>query len=259
MLTALALLLALDASAQMREVDRALVSAAARGDAVEVARELLKTKVDVDHVNNLGWTALLEAVILGDGGEAHTEIVRLLVSHGAKVNLPDRDGVTALQHARRRGYASIVAILERAGARYRRRIMKTLFAALAALMLALPAHAQAPAGKQRLVIQVSDADPGKWKLALNNAKNVQQDLGASNVEIELVAYGPGIGMLKMESEAGNGVAQAMKEGVKVVACENTMRNQKIKREDMQGGIGYVGAGVVEIMKLQREGWAYLRP
>lgn len=139
--------------------------------------------------------------------------------------------------------------------------MKTLIAALAALMLALPAvtQAQAPAGKQRLVIQVSDADPGKWKLALNNAKNVQQDLGASNVEIELVAYGPGIGMLKMESEAGNGVTQAMKEGVKVVACENTMRNQKIKREDMQGGIGYVGAGVVEIMKRQREGWAYLRP
>ena len=99
----------------------------------------------------------------------------------------------------------------------------------------------------------------KWKLALNNARNVQQDLGAQNVEIEIVAYGPGIGMLKMESDAAPGVIQAMTDGVKVVACENTMRNQKLKREDMQGGIGYVGAGVVEIMQKQREGWAYLRP
>ena len=132
---------------------------------------------------------------------------------------------------------------------------------LAASLLAgtTPAHAQAPAAKQRLVIQVSDADPGKWKLALSNARNVQQDLGAANVEIEIVAYGPGIGMLKAESDAEPGVVQAMTDGVKVVACENTMRNQKLKREDMQGGIGYVGAGVVEIMQRQREGWAYIRP
>ena len=84
---------------------------------VETVRELLKTKIDVDHVNNLGWTALLEAVILGDGGAAHTEIVRLLVAHGARVGLADRDGVTALQHAKRRGYAKIAQVLERAGAR----------------------------------------------------------------------------------------------------------------------------------------------
>src|SRR3954464_10614872 len=121
------------------------------------------------------------------------------------------------------------------------------------------AFAQAPAAKQRLIIQVSDADPGKWKLALNNARNVQQDLGAQNVEIELVAYGPGIDMLHMDSEASPGVIQAMTDGVKVVACENTMRNRKLKREDMQGGIGYVGAGVVEIMEKQRAGWSYIRP
>jgi intracellular sulfur oxidation DsrE/DsrF family protein len=137
--------------------------------------------------------------------------------------------------------------------------------ALAALVLALSlfsapfAHAQAVPGKARLVIQMSDADPAKWKLALNNARNVQQDLGAANVEIEIVAYGPGIGMLKAESEAEAGVTQARTDGVKVVACENTMRNQKLGREDMQGGIGYVGAGVVEIMNRQREGWSYLRP
>jgi len=123
----------------------------------------------------------------------------------------------------------------------------------------LPVFAQAGASKQRLVIQVSDAEPAKWKLALNNARNVQQDLGAQNVEIEIVAYGPGIDMLHADSEASPGVIQAMTDGVKVIACENTMRNRKLKREDMQGGISYVGAGVVEIMQKQREGWSYIRP
>ena len=141
--------------------------------------------------------------------------------------------------------------------------MKTALSIVAFALLAgaapLHALAQAPAAKQRLVIQVSDAEPGKWKLALSNARNVQQDLGADNVEIEIVAYGPGIDMLHADSEASPGVIQAMTDGVKVVACENTMRNRKLKREDMQGGIGYVGAGVVEIMQKQRQGWSYIRP
>jgi ankyrin repeat protein len=84
---------------------------------VETVRELLATKIDVDHVNNLGWTALLEAVILGDGGAAHTEIVRLLVAAKANPNIADRQGVTPLQHAKQRGYREIAAILERAGGR----------------------------------------------------------------------------------------------------------------------------------------------
>jgi ankyrin repeat protein len=64
---------------------------------VETVRELLKTRIDIDHVNNLGWTALLEAVILGDGGPAHTEIVGLLVAAGANVKIADRQGVTPLE------------------------------------------------------------------------------------------------------------------------------------------------------------------
>lgn len=139
--------------------------------------------------------------------------------------------------------------------------MKSLVAALllAAVVLASPDMAQAQPARQRVVTQVGDAEPGKWRLPLNNARNVQQELGAQNVDIEIVAYGSGLGMLKLESEVGNGVNQAMTEGVKVVACENTMRNQKLKREDMQGSIGYVKAGAVEIMEKQRAGWSYLRP
>jgi ankyrin repeat protein len=89
-----------------------LIPAAHHGH-VATVRELLTTSIDIDHVNNLGWTALLEAVILGNGGPAHTEIVRLLVDAGAMVSIPDRGGVTALQHARRSGYGEIVAILSR--------------------------------------------------------------------------------------------------------------------------------------------------
>lgn len=111
----------------------------------------------------------------------------------------------------------------------------------------------------KLVMQVSDAEPAKWNLALNNARNIQADLGASNVAIEIVAYGPGIGMLKSDSVVGNRIGEAVASGVKVVACENTMRGQKLSRQDMLNGIDYVGAGVVELMQRQQQGWAYIRP
>ena len=113
--------------------------------------------------------------------------------------------------------------------------------------------------RHKLIIQVSDNDPAKWNLALNNAKNVQDDVGAANVDIAIVAYGPGIGMLKLDSPTASRVADAMKANVRVVACENTMRAQKITKDDMLPAISYVPAGVTEIMKKQGEGWAYLRP
>ena len=92
----------------------ALIPACERGH-VEVVRYLLEeSDVDVDHVNNLGWTGLLEAIILSDGDAAHQEIVRLLLDNGADPELADRDGVTPLAHARARGQAEIAALLEAA-------------------------------------------------------------------------------------------------------------------------------------------------
>lgn len=92
----------------------ALIPAAHHGHP-EAVRILLGTAIDKDHVNKLGWTALLEAVILGDGGPTHTQIVRLLAEAGANVNLADRDGVTPLAHAKRRGFGGMVRILESKG------------------------------------------------------------------------------------------------------------------------------------------------
>lgn len=91
-------------------------------------------------------------------------------------------------------------------------------------------HGQAAAAqREKVVFQMSDGDPRKWNLALNNAKNVQDDLGAKNVEIEIAACGPGIGMIKPDSEVANRVGEAIASGVRVVACENTMTDMKLKK------------------------------
>ncbi|WP_372657673.1 DsrE family protein [Hydrogenophaga sp.] len=124
--------------------------------------------------------------------------------------------------------------------------------------LAMGASAQSTA-KPRVVFQVSDDDAGKWNLALNNAKNVQQAYGADKVDVEIVAYGPGIGMFKADSSAANRVAEASKAGVKMAACQNTMRGQKLTEADMNTAVGYVPSGVVALMQRQSEGWTYIRP
>lgn len=137
-----------------------------------------------------------------------------------------------------------------------------MFAALLFAVSALVLPAQALADKserQRVVFQVSDNDPAKWNLTLNNAQNVQADLGKENVDIEIVAYGPGLGMLKANSKVGARLAQALDGSIGLMACENTMRKTKTTKTDMYNGISYVKAGVTHLMKRQHEGWAYVRP
>jgi hypothetical protein len=134
--------------------------------------------------------------------------------------------------------------------------MKKIILGLLIGLFSICAFAQ---DKQKVVLQVSDNDPAKWNLALNNARNIQQDLGKDNVQIEIVAYGPGLNMLKAESKVAPRLAEALDHSVGLLACENTMRNTHVEKADMYGGIAYVQAGVTHIMKRQREGWAYIRP
>lgn len=113
--------LALDGGASARNVTSpydgtALIAAAHLGHA-DAVRMLIAAGAPLDHVNNLGWTALHEAIMLGDGGPRHTETLRALVEAGANVDLPDRDGATPLALARARGYGNMAAILEQAGAK----------------------------------------------------------------------------------------------------------------------------------------------
>lgn len=134
------------------------------------------------------------------------------------------------------------------------------------LGLTMPVASFAAAGTEvvqaaplKIVMQVSDGDAKKWNLSLNNALNVQKELGKDGSVIEIVAFGPGIGMLKMDSETGNRVQDAIAAGIKIVACENTMHGMQLKPDDMLTGIGYVKAGVVEIARKELAGYAYIRP
>jgi ankyrin repeat protein len=95
--------------------DAGLLAAAHLGHAA-VVRTLIGAGAPLDHVNNLGWTALIESIVLGDGGPRHLATLKALVEAGANVNLPDRNGQTPLTLARRRGYPDMVEILKRSGA-----------------------------------------------------------------------------------------------------------------------------------------------
>lgn len=112
--------LAIDAGADTKLTNRfggtALIPAAERGHVAIVETLLTRSDVDVNHINNLGWTALLEAIVLSNGDEPHQRIVQLLIDYSADVNIADKSGVTPLQHARLRGFTEIARILEAAGA-----------------------------------------------------------------------------------------------------------------------------------------------
>ena len=94
----------------------ALIAAAHLGHA-EVVRTLIRAGAPLDHVNNLGWTALIESIVLGDGGPRDTDTLRALIEAGANVNLADRQGQTPLSLARARGYEVMARLLRQAGAR----------------------------------------------------------------------------------------------------------------------------------------------
>ncbi len=103
-----------DFSIRNRYGGNALIPACERGH-VETIELLLTTKIDVNHVNNLGWTCLLEIVILGDGGARHQRAAKLVLAAGADPNLADRDGMTPLAHARRNGQTDVAKLIAAAG------------------------------------------------------------------------------------------------------------------------------------------------
>ncbi|WP_374020894.1 ankyrin repeat domain-containing protein [Paenibacillus thiaminolyticus] len=111
----------MEAGADTRRTNRfggtALIPAAERGHIAVVEELLTHSDVDVNHINNLGWTALLEAIILSDGGATHQRIVKLLLDHGADPRIADKDGVTPLAHAAKRRYREIEKLLTEAIAR----------------------------------------------------------------------------------------------------------------------------------------------
>jgi len=122
-----------------------------------------------------------------------------------------------------------------------------------------PAAAAAPAdGKEHAIFAVSDDDTKKWNLTLGNIGNAIDGLGADSADIELVVYGPGIAMLKKDSPVADRIAAALKKGVHVVACQNSMRGYHLEQADLAPGVGTVPSGVVELIRRQHAGYAYVR-
>ncbi len=114
----------------------------------------------------------------------------------------------------------------------------------------------------KIVIQVSTDDARTQKIALNNAVNVQKLYGIDNVAIEVVAYGPGLGILTTKSKESARVKSLAMQNIKFSACGNTMakiEKKTGKKPELTEGVGTVKAGVARIMALQEEGYSYLRP
>ena len=111
---------------------------------------------------------------------------------------------------------------------------------------------------ERVVLQVSDGSSVTWNQALNVVGNLREAYGPGT-QIELVAFGQGIHMLKFDAPVASRLLEAQKDGAKIYACENSMARNKLKREDMDPDLIYVEAGVKEIITRQREGWVVLRP
>lgn len=143
----------------------------------------------------------------------------------------------------------------------RRLSLAVLVAALAIFTAGCAGTGARPgaAGKQGVVIQVSDADPKTWNQALNVVRNVQQVYGKDKVDVELVVFGNGVGLLQYDSPLANRIEDTLATGASVYMCENTMQGRKLTRKDMLPKIGYVKAGVIEIIEKQNQGWAVVRP
>ena len=120
------------------------------------------------------------------------------------------------------------------------------------------AVAPAEGAREPAIFAVTDDDAKKWNLTLGNIGNAIDGIGANAAEIELVVYGPGIAMLKKDSPVAERIAAAQKRGVRVYACQNSMRGFNLQLSDLAPGVGVVPSGVVELIRRQHAGYAYVR-
>lgn len=136
-------------------------------------------------------------------------------------------------------------------------LASTIFAVGVPAAMAKPA--KKAAAKPSVVIQVSDSDTKTWNQALNVIKNIQNEYGKDKVNVELVVFGNGSGLLKFDSPLASRIDDTLASGASVAMCENTMTGQKLTKADMHPNIGYVKAGVIEIIEKGKKGWTVVRP
>lgn len=140
-----------------------------------------------------------------------------------------------------------------------------LMATAGAIALHPAVHAAGSSdGSHRLAIQVSEDDPAKMNIALNNATNVIRHYGPANVEVEIVAYGPGLHLFHKDSKLKDRLASLHAYGnVHFGVCQNTMNKLKWSKTDLLSAAfvqdALVPSGVVRLMELQEQGYTYIRP
>lgn len=115
------------------------------------------------------------------------------------------------------------------------------------------------AKKYRVVWQVTAKTPEQWDAMQLNVENFRESVGAANSEVTIIAHGSGIGMVQTSNAAqAERIKKLIAEGVKFKACENTLKRKKISKEEIMPGVGFVDSGVAEVVRLQTDGWAYIK-
>lgn len=149
--------------------------------------------------------------------------------------------------------------------------MKSVFAKLAVVVasvallagISVAAEIATPAKKpHNMVIQLSEDSEKVANLALNNAVNVQKEVGIDNINIEVVAYGPGLKMMLKDSPVAGRIKDLALQNVSFSACGNTIKKwekDNNAKAEIAEGARVVPAGLVRILELQEKGWSYVRP
>ena len=132
------------------------------------------------------------------------------------------------------------------------------FLILSSLLLCLSLSAYAQEASHHVVVALTSGDEADWRLTLGNIRNLIAALPADSTDVEVVAYGPGIGFVRKGSSADAEIQALEAKHVRFVACENSMRMQKITLADLVTGVSSVPSGIVEVVTKQEHGWTYIK-
>jgi len=110
----------------------------------------------------------------------------------------------------------------------------------------------------QIVFELTSDNEEQWQSLLNNIENVQRAFGKERAEVEVVTHGKGLGLIKGATPLKDRVIAISQSGARFVACENTMRKQQLKKEDLLPIAGTVDSGIAEVIRKQEEGWSYIK-
>lgn len=137
--------------------------------------------------------------------------------------------------------------------------MKKFLLAAVLLVLSLGSvRVWAQGTPHRVVFAMTSPNKQDWGMTVANIRHLREGLAPDPVEIEVVAYGPGVVMVKKDSSVATEIQALEKDGVVFVACQNAMRFMHLTKDDLAPGVGVVPAGIVEVVKKEEAGWTYIK-